>query len=464
MKKVIILGGGVSGLSAAWQLSRLGNYQISLHEKREHLGGLSGSYHFKDYQLDFGPHKLYSIIPGIMPAFQEVADGQLREIRKKHKIILRGKFLDYPVSIGQVLSIFSFKEILELCFSVAKALLLLPFPKKLESYEDYCRGVFGEKIYRTVFYPLAGKVWGDPGGLSADIARRRIPAKNILDLILRILKVKKDSETTDAVTFLYPRRCFGELTACLADKIRAAGQTISTNSLAQSLVIKDNKVKAVVFADGHQEECDLLLSSIPLRHLMSLVTAGGLEVAPISYPKMRNCVIAYLQVNKAKVLDDHWIFCPDKDLLFSRISEQKLLSDLGFEAHQTVLCCDFTCDPQDAIWQATDKTIADRCVQGLVGLNLISADDVLDFSVVKISEFYPTYQIGYQISKTTLFDQINKLENVICAGRLGLYEYFNVDHCFDISMFIARSLAQGVLPIKINQDLLRRTDSYRIVD
>lgn len=465
MKKVVVLGAGISGLSAAWQIGLLKQYNVALYEKNYTVGGLCSFYNFGGLKLDYGPHKIYSILPGIMETFKKVAGGRLKELNKKHKIILRGKLLDYPIKLGQVLSIFTFSEIIEVSFSVLAALIIPSFLKKTASYEDYCRNIFGKKIYDIVFQPLAEKIWGNPKNLSADIARKRIPTKNICDLILRLLKIKKESKLSNAEVMLYPYLGFYDICESIAREIEKSGHTINFGRKPIRFILKDNKIEAIIFDNFKEERCDLVVSSIPLDELILLLLPQDKNISrKENFVRMRHSIIVYLLIDKPRVLDDHWIFCPDKALFFSRISEQKLLSDLGFPKNKTVVCCDFTCDEEDYIWKESDKTIAQKCILGLEELKIIKKKEIIDSCVVRIPNFYPTYEIGYEMKRKSLFDEINRIENIICTGRLGMAGYYNVDHCLDMAIFIAKELASGKEPPRINCELIEKAHSYRIVD
>ena len=51
MKKVIVIGGGITGLSAAWRLSENG-YKTTIIESEEQIGGLAKSIIIDNYILD----------------------------------------------------------------------------------------------------------------------------------------------------------------------------------------------------------------------------------------------------------------------------------------------------------------------------------------------------------------------------------------------------------------------------
>jgi protoporphyrinogen oxidase len=108
--------------------------------------------------------------------------------------------------------------------------------------------------------------------------------------------------------------------------------------------------------------------------------------------------------------------------------------------------------------------LAGRCVGDLEKLRLINAPDVSAYRVARIRDFYPIYETGYKEKLGRFFRRINGIGNIVCAGRLGLASYNNIDHCLDMGIYLAESLAQGKGAPSINEDLLRRAGSYRIVD
>jgi protoporphyrinogen oxidase len=60
-KKAIIVGGGITGLSAAWKLSENG-YLVKIIEKEDFVGGMATTFKYKDYFLDYGPHKIFTVL------------------------------------------------------------------------------------------------------------------------------------------------------------------------------------------------------------------------------------------------------------------------------------------------------------------------------------------------------------------------------------------------------------------
>ena len=56
----LIVGAGPSGLSAAYELSKI-NSQINIYEKLDKVGGLARSLNFRDCKFDIGPHRFFTL-------------------------------------------------------------------------------------------------------------------------------------------------------------------------------------------------------------------------------------------------------------------------------------------------------------------------------------------------------------------------------------------------------------------
>ena len=70
MKQATIIGAGITGLYTAEQISKI--YQVTIIEKGNFVGGGTASFKYKDFTLDYGPHKFYTQLPGIYEEFKRI--------------------------------------------------------------------------------------------------------------------------------------------------------------------------------------------------------------------------------------------------------------------------------------------------------------------------------------------------------------------------------------------------------
>ena len=105
MKKVIVIGGGITGLSAAWKLSENG-YKATIIESEEQIGGLAKSIIIDNYILDIGPHSFFSEDKEVYDKIVGLFKGENSELpfsKRAVKMYFKGKYVDYPLSVRSVL-------------------------------------------------------------------------------------------------------------------------------------------------------------------------------------------------------------------------------------------------------------------------------------------------------------------------------------------------------------------------
>ena len=78
-KKVIIIGAGITGLTAGMELVKK-NYDVVIIEKESKPGGLAQSKKFSDAIFDYGPHAFQTKDIDILLKVQEILKGKLIKI------------------------------------------------------------------------------------------------------------------------------------------------------------------------------------------------------------------------------------------------------------------------------------------------------------------------------------------------------------------------------------------------
>ena len=106
--RVVVLGAGPAGMSAAWRLSELG-YPVTVLERDNAVGGMGRTITVCGRCLvDFGPHTFHvretdesrEVLAAIKPFFGEDPLVLTRGTR----VLLRGKEYIYPLELLQVLT------------------------------------------------------------------------------------------------------------------------------------------------------------------------------------------------------------------------------------------------------------------------------------------------------------------------------------------------------------------------
>lgn len=258
----------------------------------------------------------------------------------------------------------------------------------------------------------------------------------------------------------------------MAEEIVKNGGTVMTSAAAVSFTTQQGAITGVnVETAGGliTVPCDKLISSIPLPVFTGLLPSagsfnGGKAAALSRNLQTRAVYLVYLLIESPGLTRDHWIFFPGKEVIFGRVFEQKNLSEKMAPPGKTVLCCDFTDTNGGPMSLLSDAELAARCAESLRNVNILSDQKVESSLVRRFEGFYPRYGINYKDNLLELFSQLKSFSNLLLTGRVGFYNYNNLDHCVDMGRFIADNLANGKTAGKIWDELFERVENYRIVD
>jgi protoporphyrinogen oxidase len=469
-QSIVILGAGVGGLAAGYFLARTGKYEVTVLEREPVIGGLCASFEHEGFVLDYGAHKLYSVIPGVLDEIRALMGPRLLELPKKNRLFLDGHLVDYPLKLGNVAGVLGPLRFFKLGLGYGVEVIKSLFNRRpAASYEEYIVRRFGRPTYELVFEPLADKVWGDPATLHPEMARTRLPASGGLEVILKLLGLKKENAETNAETFYYPRKGFGDWPQALADGIQAFGGRVLTGVDVKSVDMQAGRVQAVYAQkDGTlaRYACDYLVSSVPLPLLGRLVLGESDRefTQAVQGLQFRHLILVYIFLDRPKVFEDQWIFFPQRNVVFSRLFEQKQMNPELGPANRTAIAADFTAAEGSQLWQASDEELAKRVVQGLVDTGFMKAGEAHSHLVIRRKNFYPRYDLQYAEKMKLVSDKLRQVPNLLTTGRIGMYNYNNSDHCADMGRFIAERLAAGDEPPRIWRDLELHVAEYKIVD
>jgi protoporphyrinogen/coproporphyrinogen III oxidase len=180
MIRVAIVGGGITGLSAAYYLSRAG-IDFVLYEASSRLGGLLRSEHVNGFLVEAGPDSFLSNKPWAAELAHEVGIGaQLtgsQDVRRKTYILVDGKLvamppglqLMVPASIASIAVSPLFSITTKWRMALERFFPPSPLPAdRDESVADFTRRHFGQQAVDRLADPLlAGVYGGDSSKLSA---------------------------------------------------------------------------------------------------------------------------------------------------------------------------------------------------------------------------------------------------------------------------------------------------------
>ena len=454
-QRVVVLGAGPAGITAAWRLSELG-YPVTVLDRDDAVGGMARTITVGNYAVDFGPHTFHireteesrTVLQSIKRFF---GDDPLI-LTRGTRVLLRGREYVYPLEMLQVLTGVSPFLSARIVFDYLVASLTSTFSpaKKEDSFEEWGVRNLGRTLYDLCFGIYSARVWGLPTSQISSKQAQRVAKLNLKNIILRTLGIKADPATY-FTKYMYPRKGISLLYEGMAAEVRAAGNTILLNSPVVRLERDPStssgqgggRVARVVYSSGGREhtiEADVVLSTLPLPALVGM-TAPALPAAVIEHAsklRYRSLKLIYIALKRARMTDYHWVYLLDEHFRVNRLSEQKNVSPDMVPADRTVLCIELSLWKDEALWQASDEEIYKLALRDLMKMGYgVTEAEVEEYHITDIPTAYPVYELNFEDHLIPVLDGVHELRNLLTLGRHGLFLNNSMDDNVLLGMQIA---------------------------
>jgi protoporphyrinogen oxidase len=449
--KVVVLGAGPAGMSAAWRLSELG-YPVTVLERDEAVGGMGKTITVGErYAVDFGPHTFHiretdesrEILNAIKPFFGE--DPLI--LTRGTRVLLRGKYYVYPLELLQVLKgvspFLSARIVYD--YVVATLKTTLSPPRKEHSFEEWGVRNLGRTLYDLCFGIYSARVWGLPTSQISSKQAQRVAKLNLKNIILRVLGIRADPATY-FTKYMYPRRGISLLYESMATAVRKAGNHICLNTPVVRLEREGSRVKRVVISrNGHESaiDCDVVLSTLPLPSLVNMTTPGlGADIVDhASKLRYRSLKLIYVVLKRPLLTDFHWVYLLDERFRVNRVSEQKNVSREMVPDDRTVLCVELSVWKDEPLWNASDEEIYQLTLRDLMQMGYgIREEEVEQYFVTDIPTAYPVYELNFEDHLIPVLEGVHEMDNVLTLGRHGLFLNNSMDDNVLLGMRVAEHL------------------------
>jgi len=453
-ERVAIIGAGPTGLTAAYKLAREG-FEVFVLDKSASVGGVTATINYRGVSVDLGPHRFTPHNKKVKDFVFNLLPGQILTKNQQSHIYLWGKFLTYPLSFKDILRNTHPMVLARALTSYITFTLRKPLQKEdIASYQDYMHANFGPFLSEHIFCPIAEKTWGYPTSqLSADLAKRRVAQENLLKTTYNMIFSKKSAMYQEQLTppkaFYYFKGGFGKLAETLRDAVKNRGGKIILGAEVTNINIENHRCHSITYnkeGETYQLGCDWVIASNPLTQTFAWIKpdlkfpTNQTSIAKLEY---LNLILLYLIVGRPRISRDISIFFPDRRLPFGRVFEQKNFDETMVPADRTVLGVEITCPTADPLWHVPDDKLTQLVGRQLEGLGILKQQEVIDHFSIRLRDVYPVYDLSYQKRVDTLLNEIDKINNLITNGRLGLFLYNNTHHSIEMGLLAAEAVISG---------------------
>jgi protoporphyrinogen oxidase len=502
-KSVVIIGAGPAGLTAAFELLKVSNMDVTVFEAGDDVGGISRTVNYKGNRMDIGGHRFFSKSDTVMNWWGEILpiesseqhkfdihyQGKSRSIessrigepdnvddvmlvrsRRSSIYFLRSLF-DYPITPNfKTFCNLGLWRSLKMMFSYG---ITLVTPKRPETnLENFMINRFGKELYQTFFKSYTEKVWGvSCEEISAEWGAQRLKGLSIAGAIKHFVVglvkgtdqsiQQKEVETSLIERFLYPKFGPGQLWQKVRDRVVAKGGKVKLRSRVVGLELQNNKIVSLSVEDtetGERYNCepDYVISTMPIKELVPFLgdslPADARRVAQgLLY---RDFITVGLLLSEIKLkeanefgeevmLQDNWIYIQEPDVRLGRLQIFNNWSPHLVADQSTVwLGLEYFCNEGDALWSMTDEDIKSLAISELVKIDIIDANKTLDAVVVRVPKTYPAY-FGAYSEFDTLQRPLDEISNLYLVGRNGMHKYNNQDHSMLTAMEAVKNIISG---------------------
>jgi protoporphyrinogen oxidase len=447
--RTLIIGGGPTGLGAAWRLNELGNNDWDLLEAADQPGGLASS--FRDpngFLWDIGGHVQFS--------HYEYFDALMYDLIPKEKWIihqreswvwLRGRFVPYPFQNN--IRYLPRPELARCLTGLVE--LYRNGSREPANFKEWILATFGLGIAEMFLFPYNFKAWAYPAEeMDYTWVGDRVAVTDLARVLDNLVFEKDDVSWGPNSVFQFPK--YGGIGAIWrACAKRLPKERVNLRTRVKSIEPKARRVKT---ADGRTWNYDVLISTTPLTELLHL--SGRTEFAAIAERGLKYSSANIVGIGlKGRVPDflktKCWMYFPEDNCPFYRATVFSNYSPDNVPNIENTWSL-MTETSESKSKPLDQRSLVQETIDGLLNTRLIkSKDEVVSIWTHRAKYGYPTPGLGRDSALRQILPALES-EQIYSRGRFGAwkYEVSNQDHSFMQGLEIVERLCRGRTEITLN--------------
>lgn len=316
---IVVIGGGPTGLGAAWRLHELGHRSWTLLEAAHEPGGLASSVvDERGFTWDLGGHVLFSHYEYFDRLMDELLpDGWIEHVRESW-VWMRERFIPYPLQNNIArLPADELVACLHGLLDVHKHQGSQPRPAH---FREWILQQFGQGLADSFMLPYNRKVWAyDPSAMDTGWMGERVATVNLARILENVVRQRDDCAWGPNHRFRFPLHGgTGAIWRSLAARLP------EHRLLLKHVVVSiDARRQVVRCADGSEHPYDALVSTMPLDDLLRTLDDEPDLAARADRLVYSSSHIVGIGVHGAtpEVLKTkNWMYFPEPDLPFYRVT------------------------------------------------------------------------------------------------------------------------------------------------
>jgi len=412
MKRVIILGGGTTGLVTGLGLAERG-IKVEIFESSKIPGGQTASEEIDGMYFDYGPHIFHTHHDEIRQLWKDSFGDLLIEKEFFYKNYKDGVFYDYPLSFEAIEKLRP-----ELRDRVKKELQQRKPEnlKRARNFKECVIALVGPTLQDIFFEGYTRKLWGIPTEkMSANWAPKRI-------------EIRKKHKGFWAGQFsAAPKYGSGKIMQRMCDQIVAGGDKIYLEHKINRLNVKNSRITSIEFDNGKVIEIGnaVVVSTIPLVTLCDLL---GVKCNL----QFNSLILVYAIFRRREVFPEnvHSIYFAHDDFYFHRVTEQRKYSDEGYPKDRTLLCYEISYTGKPFLAKMKEEKLISEVLDQFCSVGMVKKKDFVKGFTRKVPFANPIMEYGYEIELARVQSIVSLISNLHTVGGGAEFIYGDVQVMF----------------------------------
>lgn len=307
---ILILGGGLAGLSTAYHL---GDVDHLVLDAAEVPGGLCRTRAVDGFAFDYTGHLLHLRDPRAIEVVDRLLPGAFETVERRSFVRTRGVTLPFPFQAN--LHGLPAELVADCVADFAETLGAEVPTEPSTAFEAWSLAVFGRGISDAFMFPYNTKLFRrHPASMTADWVSWAVPKPGLREVVRGALGLTNRGMGYNP-TFRYPARGgISILPEAFAARVRnlRCGAPVTAVDLA---------ARTVEIAGGETLRWDRLVVTVPLPRFLGMVRGGPTGLSALA-ERLDWSVVGCLNlgIDRREVGDGaHWIYFPDAGAPFYRV-------------------------------------------------------------------------------------------------------------------------------------------------
>lgn len=436
MARIVIIGAGLTGLSAAYHLEKRGFTDYLLVEKDLTIGGLCRSVKQDGFTFDYTGHLLHTKDPYFQTLISELVGMQnFNSISRKSYIYSHKRFTKYPFQVN----LYGLpSEVIAEC--IEGFVTRKQTKKKNPNFCEWVRSNFGEGLAKHFFDSYQRKIFDyDLNKITSTWMSRFVPSTSLSQMIEGAITDKQDTAIGYNAQFFYPKE--GGIYFWIKKFASHIKNTIYTGCAVQKI---DMVNKRVIFDDGTDEPYEILINTMPLdTFLQALKEPADSRLKPAASKLMCNSVVNFnLGFSIPNISEKHWVYFPETDYPFYRIGFPHNFSSSMAPSGCSSLYGEFSHVNRSQEYIEQHLKYARSTTKKLLG---ISDKEIATEKIIHIPHAYVIYDFWRERNLPNIHKKLAE-HAIYSIGRYGEWKYASMQEAVLDGKKIAEQLT--IMPAK----------------